>query len=147
MQSWKCGSRFTPSLRPGRETAAGAADIQSYPQIPRWIQGTNMRQKRQAAPVAFFQVSALLPEVHINRRFFGASVGAVRLNHESDSTGETRQDLKIPTVSGRSLPLRLPVPTLPFTGLPVRRLLGERRFRLHTLVSRLGVGHSCPWVS
>jgi len=30
-----------------------------------------------------------------------------KLNHESDSTGETRQDLKIPTVSGGSLPRAL----------------------------------------
>lgn len=42
--------------------------------------------------------------VHINRRFFCASVGAVRLNHESDSGDETRCGLKIPCVSAGSLP-------------------------------------------
>lgn len=85
-----------------------------------------MRQNGRAAPVAFFHRLRPPARIHINRRFFGASVGAVRLNHESDSTGETRQDLKIPTVSGGSLPLalscsdpavyRIPVPPFSLTG-------------------------------
>lgn len=42
--------------------------------------------------------------VHITDAFFCASVGAVRLNHESASGDETRRGLKIITVSGESLP-------------------------------------------
>ena len=85
-----------------------------------------MRQNGRAAPVAFFHRLRPPARVHINRRFLGASVGAVRLNHESGSTGETRQDLKIPTVSGGSLPLalscsdpavyRIPVPPFSRSG-------------------------------
>ena len=76
--------------------------------------------------MAFFHRLRPPARVHINRRFLGASVGAVRLNHESGSTGETRQDLKIPTVSGGSLPLalscsdpavyRIPVPPFSLAG-------------------------------
>ncbi len=80
-----------------------------------------MRQNGRAAPVAFFHRLRPPARVHINRRFFGASVGAVRLNHESDSTGETRQDLKIPTVSGRSLPLALSCSDPAVYRIPVRR--------------------------
>ena len=39
------------------------------------------------------------------------------LNHESDSGDETRQDLKIPTVSDGSLLVRSPVPAFRFTGV------------------------------
>jgi len=76
--------------------------------------------------VAFFHRLRPPARVHINRRFLGASVGAVRLNHESDSTGETRQDLKIPGVSPWWLPLalscsdpavyRIPVPPFSLAG-------------------------------
>ena len=65
------------------------------------------KSRAKAAGNPFFHRLRPPARVHINRRFFGASVGAVRLNHESDSTGETRQDLKIPAVSGRSLPRAL----------------------------------------
>lgn len=104
-----------------------------------------MRQNGRAAPVAFFHRLRPPARVHINRRFFGASVGAVRLNHESDSTGETRQDLKIPTVSGRSLPLALSCSDPAVYRIPVRLspLREVWRFLIaHTLVSRLGVGRS-----
>lgn len=94
-----------------------------------WSGGDNEARKKSRAKAAgnpFFHRLRPPARVHINRRFFGASVGAVRLNHESNSTGETRQDLKIPTVSGRSLPLalscsdpavyRIPVPPLSLAG-------------------------------
>ncbi len=100
-----------------------------------------MRQNGRAAPVAFFHRLRPPARVHINRRFFGASVGAVRLNHESDSTGETRQDLKIPTVSGRSLLLRSPVPTLPFTGYLSAVLLAGSVALSHS--SHTGISARC----
>jgi len=60
-------------------------------------------------------------------------VGAVRLNHESDSTGETRQDLKISCSDPAAY--RIPVP--PFSLREAWRFLIA-----HALVSRLGVGRS-----
>ncbi len=55
-----------------------------------------MRQNGRAAPVAAHRLRPPA-RVHINRRFFGASVGAVRLNHDLTAVrAKPDRILKIP---------------------------------------------------
>lgn len=97
-----------------RPFGCGGRYLRSHNRLRRYPQSQGIRHRRtcaqkkeaakKAAPVALFHRLRPPAGVHINRRFSSASVGAVRLNHESDSGDETRCGLKIITVSGESLP-------------------------------------------
>lgn len=67
-----------------------------------------------------------------------------KLNHESDSTGETRQDLKIPTVSDGSLPRALSCSHLEVLPVAVRRFAYRLwwRFLIPALATGFLVGGS-----
>lgn len=91
--------RYAPTVRLRRAEAALSEPAQN-----RCNEAEKKEPRKRPRRRRFFHRLRPPAGVHINRRFSGASVGAVRLNHESDSGDETRCGLKIPCVSAGSLP-------------------------------------------